>query len=868
VKPRAPRRGEGRPGAGVRAGRVALPVPPFVLLLGAYVAGMLLAAAWPVTPAAAVVAAAGAAALCAAATLVTAGARAPAPGGRGARAARPGDAALTAALLACLALTGAASLLVRDARDAGTLAGFIDAGRGDGAAAVAVVLRGTAFETGATQAGRWWTVRAEAVRAEAVGAGGASIAAWTPAAGWVRVEHGPAAPVAPGPGPGALVVARGRLQRPLPPGNPGDFDRRLYLAARNVRYVLALSDPGAVTVIGRGRAPAVLRLAWRARAGFQSLFSAALPAGQAALLEGIMFGDAAGIDAADADALRRAGTAHVLSVSGLHVGYVVAACRALAAPLARPAAAAALALPAAAFYILLGGARPAVLRSFVMAAAVLAAPLAGRRAHPLNNLCLAAFVVLTQNPFALWDAGFHLSFGATWGIIAFSAPIAASAALRRLPRPLRAAWATTLAAQAGSAAIVAYHFGRLPLLAPLANLVAGPAAGGAVAAGLLAGAFGLACRAVGRFLAQVAGLAAQCVVWSGRVVGGVAWAAPALRVGAAACLFCCLALVVAAGAWRRPGSLPPLAPQGRAFRPARLVAAALIVALGFVLPRAAAPPGVLRLYVLDAAQGDAELIGLPDGGWALVDGGPAPDRVLAYLDRRGIRRLRLVVLTHPHADHLGGLQAVVEALAVDEVWDGPWPADDPQYAAFRALVERRGIRRVAAAGLSTTLAPGVTLTVVHPAPGAAAAMAAAAMATAETENEGSLALVLRCGHFTAFLAGDLEGAGEAELLQAYGGSASPLRCDVLKVAHHGSARASSDALLAVLAPRVAVVSVGRRNPNHLPDPRALARLRAAGAVVYRTDRDGAVVVSVNPGGGSWGVRATLAQPRFPRIVAK
>jgi competence protein ComEC len=248
-----------------------------------------------------------------------------------------------------------------------------------------------------------------------------------------------------------------------------------------------------------------------------------------------------------------------------------------------------------------------------------------------------------------------------------------------------------------------------------------------------------------------------------------------------------------------------------------------------------AADGALGLFFLDVGQGDAAAIRTPGGHWVLVDAGPADERrdaghriVGPWLRRAGARRLDALVVSHAHADHLGGAGAVLAQVPADVVLEPASPTDDARYLRFLGQVAASGVRwQPARSAMGFTL-DGVQFRFVHP-------------DTAWTEwgldlNEDSAVLLVEYGAFRALFAGDAGLPAEARLRGRVGD------VDLLKVGHHGSRGASGDAWLSELRPEFAVISVGRGNRYGHPAPEALARLRAAHARIMRTDEEGTITV--------------------------
>jgi competence protein ComEC len=247
--------------------------------------------------------------------------------------------------------------------------------------------------------------------------------------------------------------------------------------------------------------------------------------------------------------------------------------------------------------------------------------------------------------------------------------------------------------------------------------------------------------------------------------------------------------------------------------------------------------GRLHLSVLDVGQGDSLLLRSPSGRVLLVDTGgswnPRFDvgerRVAPVLWRSGIRRLDALLLTHAHGDHVGGAPFLLRAFHVDEVWAGPAALEDPGWLRLDRTLRKAGVgRRTLVRGAALDW-DGVELRVLGPPP--------PSRPLRRSRNEDSVVLVARLGAVAFLLPGDVEGVVEDRLLLP--------PAAVVKVPHHGSRTSSRPHLVRATRPRLAVASLGARNPFGYPHRSVVERYREAGALFLRTDRDGQVDVATD-----------------------
>lgn len=537
------------------------------------------------------------------------------------------------------------------------------------------------------------------------------------------------------------------------------------------------------------------------------------------------------------------GLVHLLAISGSHVAMIgaVLVLLARAAGCGRRAAAWTT-IVLVAGYLALIGAPASALRSGVMLALVLLGGVLQRPSSPITAMAAAALVLVGLDPLALLDAGFQLSFAGVAGLCLVRPTL-----LARLPsawtrtgwaRALADALVSSVAAFATTAPIVAYHFSQSAPVSILANLPAIPLASLALVGIAAAVVVEPVAGPLARLLADGAGacldLLGLVAEWAARLPGGhfaVARPDVALWLTAAAAFGLALRLTPRMQArvrWSLAGG-----------------------AVGFVLlfsPVAAAGGGAgIELAFLDVGQGDAIALRTPAGRWVLIDAGPLEERydagerrVLPYLRARGASRVEALVLTHPHADHVGGAAAVLRGIPVGRVVEPGLPFASPVYREVLRATEETGAAWTAARQDRTLRIDGVELAFLWPTD--------AVLDGPEDANDVSAVVQVRYGQFRALLTGDAPEWVEERLVARYG---DQLRSQLLKAGHHGSRTSTSRAFLSTVRPELVVLSCGRRNRYGHPAPQTLARLRDAGVPAARTDTDGTVLLRVEAGGVGW-----------------
>ncbi|GGQ44229.1 ComEC/Rec2 family competence protein [Streptomyces flaveolus] len=670
-------------------------------------------------------------------------------------------------------------------------------------------------------------------------------------------------------GPGTRVPAVGPApQRTrVSGGGPGAEPWLALLPSTRLRVVARTAPPKvsgdrvAAVLRVRGReAPDVVagpsgpqRLAGRLRAGLREATDG-LSADARALLPGLVVGDTSRITPDLDEAFKETDLAHTLAVSGANFTILLALLlgppglaqhserRGLAPRLGISLRGTALLGGVLALgFVVVCRPDPSVLRAAACGAVALLALATGRRRSLLPALATAVLLLVLYDPWLARSYGFLLSVLATGALLTLAPRWSAALRRRRVPPRLAEALAAAGAAQALCAPVVAVLSARVSLVAVPCNLLVEFAVAPATV-------LGFAALATAPLSLPVAKACAWCAGWPAEWIAGIA------RTGAA--------LPGAGVDW--PGSwtgaaLLALATVGVLLVGRRLLrhpwwcgVCALLLVLVVVqpgpLPRVITgwPPPGWRMVMCDVGQGDAMVLAAGPGAGVVVDAGPDPALVDRCLRSLGITRVPLVVLTHFHADHVAGLPGVLRGRPVGaiETTGLEEPADQAEFVRRQAAARRIPVRH-AVAGEQRRAGPlswEVVWPPPTPGPGTVPGTPTApAPESTEGPNDASVTLLVRTAGLRLLLLGDLEPPAQQELARSPV-AAQLAGVDVLKVAHHGSAH-QDPGLMRRVAPRLALISCGEGNTYGHPSPATVAALRAGGATVLRTDRDGTLAVT-------------------------
>lgn len=679
-------------------------------------------------------------------------------------------------------------------------------------------------------------------------------------------------------GHGDRIAFRSYLRTPENRGNPGEFDWETHCRSEGIAWLASVRGEDSLLLLRRGAPYAPVALIFGLRERMKSFLDRHVSGETRAVMKGIALGDRGEMTPGLRRVFADSGLAHLLSASGLHTAVVAAVCGVLTALAVRarptlalkipfPKAVVVVAAPAMIAYCALVGARVPSIRATIMGLVFATAVVMNKRWRSVNTLAVAGLIILLIDPQALFSLGFRLSFAAVFGIMMIAPPVIRRMRIerpapaerrahsdgRRSTGPLDAAlslarslsWKTalrasafvavTVAAQVSVAPFILHTFHAHPLFGLPANLIAAPLLFIALPLTLIGMIVGLLFPSLGALLLRPAELCVRLIIDTAVYFGGEAGDVAFFPYAGTFEFLCAIGTLALLFLVLHRFSYPRLA--GTVF-------AAVFTALLLVHPVRSVDAATAVVTFLNVGKADAALIELPDGTNVLVDAGArtqyfdAGERIVVpYLRRRGVTSLREIIVSHPQADHIGGAPAVMRWARTPVVRMNPIGFTTSLLDEVReALAEKAG----SAARGDRTIAP-VTIgrarfTFVNlPGP------SPLDRSDGRAVNNASLVCRVDYGSVSFLFTGDIHTEAENELVS----SGLPLRATVLKVPHHGCRGSSSLPFLRAVRPKVAVVSSSEYPFASCPDFGVVQRLTSVGAEVFRTARDGAVIVSTD-----------------------
>ncbi len=636
---------------------------------------------------------------------------------------------------------------------------------------------------------------------------------------------------------GDRIVARGMLRRPSEQRNPGEMNYRNYLASRNIQAIMTIPALNRLVILNSGEGNVILRtLVYPLREFILSFINRYITGQEAALLQGLLVGAREDIADETRQTFANVGVVHVLAISGLHVGFILAGLLYLFRFTRLPQFLQTLAVIAGLiFYAALTGFNAPVTRAVIMAIIYLLGNALRRRGNPVNTLSLAALLILLFHPLQLFQPGFQFSFVAVLGIALFYQKLY-SRFLHVFTRWYEhrnhfkifftQLFFVSLAAQLATIPLTAFYYGRLSAIALLLNLLVVPAAGLVIGLGFTAVIFALVWDWPGMLILNSTWLLLKGLIWILKYCNTISGSSFVIARPTILLILLYYGFLFLFIGW-----------QHLRLRKMLLFAALLIVNL-LVFQRLFTDKSGLQVTFFDVGQADAALFEFPDGKSMLIDTGERQEQydcgkqvIAPYLQRNNIKKLDVLLLTHPHSDHIGGAAWLLRNFKIGRLVTSALQDSAALSREIDSLAAVLRIpRRIVSRGDTLAGFVNTTICVFHPAP---------AFIRPETPdlNDASVVVKVTFGDISFLLTGDAGHNAEQAML----GYGDLLRAQVLKTGHHGSNTASSPAFRELVNPDYALVSVGKFNRFGLPSPELMQDFEKEGAQVLRTDEIGAVV---------------------------
>lgn len=627
---------------------------------------------------------------------------------------------------------------------------------------------------------------------------------------------------------GDVVLFSGKLRKAAGLRNPGGLDYAAYLKRKDIDYVSYVKPNDLISSGHIRRNPIFEKLVFPLQTYCKRAISHNLSGVHRALLLGLTLGLPEEIPREVKEMFSNAGVVHILAVSGLHVGiisfFLFILLRGLRISFGFSVIISCVFLI---FYAFLTGLRAPVVRSTIMFVFIMIGLLSQRRIIIENLIAASAILILLFNPEALFDAGFQLSYAATFSIVLFSQKI-----YNCFPERLREKkivrnyvllpFSVSFAAQLGTAPIVAYYFFRLPLAASIANLVVVPLMSLAIPTGFLSMAGGVIHPVIAKVLTGANWIFLDLIIRASDFFSSI----PHL-------LF-----------WvKKPSVFFFLAYYPGVFlvfflngikRMKFIVFASLIILNLFVFLKVwQAYHPLLSIAFLDVSEGDASFLEFPDGDCCLVDGGRRSAYVdygekvlIPFLRSKGIERLNTVIVTHPDADHYGGLITIIRKFNVERLLINGSDKITFLYRKLLTTARNNGVPVYNIHSGEVFWVGGYPMYVLNP---------PILKGLDLSSNEGSIVFKFGYGEKTFLFTGDFSN----RILKL---PSDLLPSTVLKFPHHGAEFGNERRFLSNVHPEVTTISVGENNIYGHPAGKNIAILDSLHSRIYRTDRDGAIIL--------------------------
>lgn len=641
--------------------------------------------------------------------------------------------------------------------------------------------------------------------------------------------------------PGDRIIMTGNISSPPGRRNPGEFDYRRYLDIQGIHKVLHVNGYDKIQKLSENNLNFLLqKIIFPAKIFSLDKIDEFSRGDEAALLKGLVTGSRGDISKEMKESFVNAGVMHLIAVSGLNVAYIIISLTLILSLFRIPLLFRTFVII---FFLILycifTGSSPSIVRAGTMGILVLVSVLIERKINFYNIIGISSLMILIWDTRQLYDPGFILSFAATlsMAILIGKCETIFPKLISRLRSENRkfilrvsALILTSIAAQVGTIPLTAVYFEKLSVISIATNVVAVPLANLSLAIGF----FQILTAIFSDYLCSVVSTANNLLLqiqlaiisWS----AGLDFAYININTFSTVDVFCFYAILIVLLVVNRTNQLIP-----------RMVMCFLIYFFAILFK--ADFPKKLRIAFLDVGQGDCSVVTTPEDKTIIIDCGIITDRFNSgertlgpYLRRNGIDKIDLLVITHLHSDHIGGINYLLEHFEISLIIESGQKIQSDFTKKMDSLITAKKIRRsVAKYGDLITVSDKLKFYFLFP---TEKFVLENGYTIDNNLNNGSVVMMMKYMNTEVLFTGDVETEGEQFIYRQY---YDLLKADILKAAHHGSKSSSSIPFLICADPDAAIISCGAKNKFNHPSDQTLKRLRSSGAEIYRTDVSGAVI---------------------------
>lgn len=628
------------------------------------------------------------------------------------------------------------------------------------------------------------------------------------------------------------IKAEGVFKLPDLQRNKGGFNYRRYLNSQKIYGTITVKS---ITVIEEGKVDFITKI----KNKIEDTFLKLLPKDYAGIINSMLNGDTKNVSENILEDFKNSGITHLLAVSGSNIAYIIMFLSLCSNKIFGKYLSYYILIISIIIFIFVSGASASVARAGIMAILNIVAILLSRKSNTLNNIFFSAVILLIINPLTIYDVGFILSFVGTLGIVLLSKPIISLIEKFIKIKFLSETIGVTLSAQLMLLPIMMYFFNTISIISLITNLIIVPISGFLTILGFIT----VLISVVSFKLARVISFAIYTLLYFmlkiASFLGKISWAnllVPTSKIWMIVIYYLLIYLMMS----KNKKEITIKIFHYKRIRKLKVVLIEILIIFVIITNLInLVPRNHIKLNMIDVGQGDSFYIETQNKKVILIDGGGSESSdydigeniVVPYLLDMGKTKIDLIIVSHPHEDHIEGVFTVIEKLKVEKVMISENVDDVELILKLREICQKRNTEIVKVSAGEKFEIDNVKFNVIYP----------NSKIKEENINNMSLIIKMKFGEITTLFTGDLEDVAENNIKEN-------IKADILKVGHHGSITSTSEKFLRKVMPQIALISVGRDNSYGHPDNIVSERLKKINAKIYRTDEMGEVKIKIYKNG--------------------